>query len=95
MENEIENVRKGFKDLLRHYENREEELTRTYSALLKGNLLNKILMWIDVQTNSGFKLQAVFPLLRKDPIYILVNELLNYIDLDKYDSLMILSLIHI
>ncbi len=90
MENEIENVRKGFKDLLRHYENREEELTRTYSALLKGNLLNKILMWIDVQTNSGFKLQAVFPLLRKDPIYILVNELLNYIDLDKYDSLMIL-----
>ena len=90
MENEIENVRKGFNDLLRHYENREGELTETYSALLKGNLLNKVLMWIDVQTNSGFELQAFFPLLKRDPIYILVNELLNYIDLDRYDNLMVL-----
>ena len=90
MDNRINYIRRGLEGLVQHFSNREENLNRAYEELIEGNLMNKILMWIDLHSISDFEINKTFPSVQRDPIYVLLNELLNYTNLDTYDNLMVL-----
>ena len=83
---EIDKIIMTLTKLLEYYKNREGYLENEYQSYITGNFWNKILLWIDTKIIEEETFEPS-RLVIKDPIYLLVNDLLNYISLDKYDSL--------